>query len=133
MVCAEKAQREMASVLGVSPTHVYKPTWSDHLYTCRFQYSEGTMVISVKELSSWGQTFAYFRALGAQMGETQQLENVGQGAYSTRNGSVVARKDYKILVVDTSGLPSEFGVPPTSSADVAVTVADLIMGCWAGD
>jgi len=36
-------------------------------------------------------------------------------------------------VVDNSGLPAQFGVPPTSSGAVAVTVADVILGCWAGD
>jgi hypothetical protein len=46
---------------------------------------------------------------------------------------VVVRKDWKVLVVDSSGLPAQFGVPPTSSGDVAVTVGDVILGCWAGD
>jgi len=36
-------------------------------------------------------------------------------------------------MVNPTGLPARFGVPPTSSASVAVTVADLILGCWAGD
>jgi hypothetical protein len=46
---------------------------------------------------------------------------------------VVVRKDWKVLLVDSSGLPAQFGVPSTSSGDVAVTVADVILGCWAGD
>ena len=29
--------------------------------------------------------------------------------------------------------PAQFGKPPTSRADVAVTVADVILACWAGD
>jgi hypothetical protein len=35
--------------------------------------------------------------------------------------------------VDVSGLPPQFGVPPTSATDVAFTLADLILGCWDGD
>ena len=49
------------------------------------------------------------------------------------DGSVVVRKDWKVLLVDDSALPTQFGVPPTSASDIAVTVADVILGCWAGD
>lgn len=40
---------------------------------------------------------------------------------------MVVRKDWKVLLVDSAGLPDEFGQPPTSSGDVAVTVADVIL------
>jgi hypothetical protein len=46
---------------------------------------------------------------------------------------VVVRKDWKVLLVDSSKLPPQFGVPATPSGDVAVTVADVILGCWSGD
>ena len=65
--------------------------------------------------------------------ERPPIPNLGQGAFQTDNGSTVVRKDWKILTVDISGLPAQFGKPPTSRGDVAVTVADLILACWAGD
>jgi len=133
MVCSGKTQSELANVLGVSPQQPLVPTWADHLYTCRLAYTNGTLVLTVKELSSWGETFSYFRGLGGRLGNVGRLTGLGQGAFTTHNGSVVARKDYKVLLVDISGLPSSFGVPATSAADVANTVADVIMGCWAGD
>jgi hypothetical protein len=46
---------------------------------------------------------------------------------------VVVRKDWKVLLVNIAGLPAQFAVPPTNRADVAVTVADVILGCWDGD
>ena len=46
---------------------------------------------------------------------------------------MVVRKDWKVLLVNVQGLPPQFGVPPTSSGDVAVTVSDVILGCWSGD
>jgi hypothetical protein len=46
---------------------------------------------------------------------------------------MVVRKDWKVLNVDISGLPAQFGNPATSRGDVAVTVADLILACWSGD
>jgi hypothetical protein len=133
MVCSPEAQREIAVALGVKPVTVSTPTWVDHVYSCRYEYTNGMVTLSVKELSSWPETFAYYRSLGTQPGNTGALPNLGQGAFSQRNGSVVVRKDWKVLTVDITGLPSQFGVPPTSASDIAVTVADVILGCWAGD
>ncbi len=132
MICVQKTQREIAQVLGVraSVTH---PTWTGHAYSCRYRYSDGDFVLTVKELSSWPQTLTYFTAVSQQQGRSATVPNLGQGAFQTANGSAVVRKDWKILTVDISGLPAQFGKPSTSRGDVAVTVADLILACWAGD
>jgi len=132
MVCAHEAQREIASALGETAT-VSTPTWVDHLYTCGYAYPSGSITLSVKELSSWSQTTAYFDGLATRLGKARDLQGLGQGAFQTTDGSVVVRKDWKVLLVDSAKLPSQFGVPATSSGDVAVTVADVILGCWSGD
>jgi hypothetical protein len=132
MVCASEAQGEIKRVLGVT-AHVAPPTWVDHLYSCRYEYPNGTFVLSVKELSSWPQTYAFFHLLGKSMGDTGTLGNLGQGAFTTSDGSVVVRKDWKVLLVNIAPLPPQFGKPSTSKADVAYTVASIILGCWAGD
>ena len=135
-VCSHEAQADMASALGET-AKVSVPTWVDHRYSCTYAYPgatpTGSFTVSVKELSSWDQTYAYFDALAATMGRSRDLESLGQAAFQTTDGSVVVRKDWKVLVVDNSGLPEQFGKPPTSSGAVAVTVADVILGCWAGD
>jgi hypothetical protein len=132
MVCAHKAHGEIDEVLGETSV-VSVPTWEDHLYSCEYHYPTGTIGLSVKELSSWSQTIGYYRSLGRQLGKTATLYGLGQGAFRVRNGSIVVRKDWKVLLVDVAALPSPFGVPATSSALVASTVADVILGCWAGD
>ncbi len=132
MVCRPEAQKEIADALGVNAT-VGARTWVGHRYSCPYEYPTGRFVLSVQELSSWGQTLSYFHSLGNQLGHARTLANLGQGAFQTTDGSVVVRKDWKVLLVDISGLPPQFGVPPTSRADVAVTVADVILGCWSGD
>lgn len=91
------------------------------------------MVLSVKELSSWSQTLGYFGQLGAKLGKKTPLYNLGQGAFGTDDGSVVVRKDWKVLLVDTSGLPASFGLPPTNPGQIALSVASAILGCWHGD
>jgi hypothetical protein len=131
-VCQPEARHDIAEVLGVN-ARVSTPTWVDHLYLCRYSYPSGSMELSVKELSSWAQTTAYFQSLATQMGKARSLQNLGQGAFQATDGSVVVRKDWKVLLVNTAPLPAQFGVPPTPSSAVAVTVADVILGCWAGD
>ncbi len=131
-VCQREAVNDIDSALGVEAS-VSTPTWVDHRYACDYRYPSGTMALSVKELSSWGQTDAYFRSLAVQLGKSRSLQGLGQGAFQTANGSVVVRKDWKVLLVDIHALPAQFGVPATSSGDVAVTVGDVILGCWAGD
>jgi hypothetical protein len=131
-VCSTQAQTLIASALGIHAS-VSTPTWVAHLYSCRYGYPDGSFTMSVKELSSWPQTYAYFQSFVPTMGKTRDLEGLGQGAYQTSNGSTVVRKDWKVLLVDIAALPPQFGVPPTSSGYVAVTVADVILGCWQGD
>ena len=53
-------------------------------------------------------------------------------AFATKDGSVYVRKDFKVLKVDVSKLPASVGKTPISRADAAVSVAQLIMGCWTG-
>lgn len=132
MVCAAKAQTEIAETLGLR-AYVSTPTWVDHAYSCQYRYPDGDFVLTVKELSSWPQTLAFFNAVGQQQGRGTSVPNLGQGAFQTDSGWAVVRKDWKVLTIDSSGLPAQFGKPPTSRADVAVTVADLILACWAGD
>lgn len=133
MVCAPEAQHEISEALGVKPERVSTPTWENHDYSCQYVYDDGSFTLSVKELSSWDETYAYYDGLATQLGKSDTLNDLGQGAFQGTDGSVVVRKDWKVLLVDPSGLPAHFGVPPTSSADVAVTVADVILGCWSGD
>jgi hypothetical protein len=132
MVCAPEAQKDLASALGVATNAVSDPTWVDHVYSCRYMYPDGTMALSVKELSSRSATTAYFNSLRAQLGEAEHLSGVAQGAFVTTDGSLVLRKDYKVLLVDTSGLPEPFGSGYKTRDQVAVGVGMTVLGCWTG-
>ncbi len=132
MICTPKTAAEVAQVMGAKAA-VAAPTWADHLYSCGYHYSEGTMVLSVKELSSWSQTYAYFDQLATTLHKTTPIAELGQGAFIVRDGSVVVRKDWKILLVDISGVRGEVGSPPKPPGEVALYVAEVILGCWAGD
>ena len=132
MVCAKEAAGEIAQVVGAKAS-VTAPTWADHLYSCGYHYSKGTMVLSVKELSSWTETYAYFAKLAETLHKTTPVKGLGQGAFVAGDGSVVVRKDWKILLVDISGLHGMVGSPPNPRNTVALDAAAVILDCWSGD
>jgi hypothetical protein len=129
MVCATEAVNEINTVLSEN-AKVSTPTWVDHIYSCDYVYPEGKMGLHVKELSSTEETDAYYNSLAQKYGKKQDLQGLGQGAFVTKNGNVVVRKDYKVLLIDVSGLPKNFA-GDTSEND-AINVAATIMGCWTG-
>lgn len=133
LICSSEVQADLAYTLGEKPVAPVRPTWSNHVYACTYRYAHGEIALSVKELSSWAQTESYFHELALRYGETSTIAELGQGAFATRDGSVVVRKDWRVLYVDVAGLPAQFGSPPTSAADVAVTVADVVIACWTGN
>jgi hypothetical protein len=133
MVCAAEGKREIAASVGVDTSRPLVGKWRGHLYSCEYVYAGGpTITLSVKELSNASETAAYFNALGAQLGRMRALQGLGQGAFQTRNGSTVVRKDYRVLLVDDSNLPAQFGKPSSPRQDVSLSIAATIMGCWTG-
>jgi hypothetical protein len=83
-------------------------------------------------MSSVNETTSYFDALGKKLGRGADLPELGEGAFQTRNGSAVVRKDYRVLLVDVSSLPARFGNPLAARSDIAAGVAGVIMVCWIG-
>jgi hypothetical protein len=132
MICADEAGDDIATTLGMKPLHAPIPTWVDHLYSCRYVYPTGFFTLSVRQLDSRAATTAYFDATRTQLGFRMKLDGLGQGAFTTPNGSVVVEKDDKVLLVDDRNLPARFGVPDDTRANAALSIAATIMGCWTG-
>lgn len=82
-------------------------------------------------MSSVAETTAYYDAEATRLGKTQTF-TIAQGSFRTTNGSLVVRKDYKVLVIDVSHLPAKLGAPPADRASIAVSIAAVIMECWTG-
>jgi hypothetical protein len=131
MVCAPEARTEIAAALGRRETRVTTPTWVDHVYSCTYVYPNGKVTLSVKELSSLGETEAYFDRLEQTHGKVQSLYDLGQGGFITPGGDAVVRKDYKVMLVDVHDIPSNF-VPAMRRSDVAQNIAVTLMACWTG-
>ena len=86
---------------------------------------------AVKELSSGTETTNYFESIKRKYGTSDDLNGMGQAAYVLRNSDVVVRKDYKVLLVDVTGIPERL-VPAMRRSDVAVSIGAVIMSCWIG-
>jgi len=133
MICETEAQTDIyESATGVKTVAPFEPTWVDHVYSCDYVYPGGVMMrLAVKEVSSEAETTAYFDSLATKLHKTNATVGI-PGAFQTRDGSVVVRKDFKVLLVDVTKLPERFGVPAAPRGDVAINVAAAIMGCWVG-
>ena len=132
MICETDVEREVFDLVGVKPSQPLQPLWKDHVYSCKYVYPNGTLTLSVKELANKAETDAYFASLATQLHKKKVVQYLGQGAFTTQNESAVVRKDYKVLTVDVSGLPAQFGTPADQRGNIALNVAASIMSCWTG-
>ena len=116
-VCSTEARTEITGALGELATIGVDADleWAA-VYACDYTFPQGTIRMSVKELSSKSQTTAYFSDLAHQFGDKQTLYALGQAAFLTDNGSVVVRKDWKVLLVDSTRLRVRSRPPPCSQA-----------------
>jgi hypothetical protein len=130
MICASEVQKDLRSTLGTKTTRPIVPRWIDYEYSCEYSYARGAFRLAVKQLPDATATRRYFQNLATRLGRRQTLQGLGEGAFTTRNGSVVVRKDNKVLTVDVHHLPSKFGNPPDTRGNVAISIAATIMGCW---
>ena len=132
MICESEVQGDVAARIGLKVTKPLVGKWADHVYSCDYTYGKAVMTLAVKELANQADTDAYFASLAAKLGKTERISGLGQGAFTTKNLSAVVRKDYKVLLVDISKLPAQFGTPPDARGNIALDIASEIMGCWTG-
>ena len=132
MICQTEVRGEIAQALSVTETRVV-PSWDkqQHLYSCTYVYPHGKIVLSVKEMSSEGETTAYFDSVKKKYGTKSSVVGLAQGAWLLKNDDVVVRKDYKVLLVNVHGIPAKFA-PQLFRSGVATSIATVIMACWTG-
>jgi hypothetical protein len=132
MVCSSGAQADIQEAIGVGLSTPPASTFDNGLFTCDYAYPTGTMVLTVKDLANQADTDAYVKNARDGLTSVKDLPGLGQAAFSDNASTVYVVKDFKILKVDTSGLPDPFGQPPHTRYTVAVAVAAAIILCWTG-
>jgi hypothetical protein len=126
MICGPEEQGEIAEGLGLTLRRPATPAWTAPVYRCTYLFPAGPLVLSVRELAEAGNTTAYFTAARAAAPGSTELPGLGDAAFAATDGSVYVRKDFKVLTVDVSKLPTSVGTAPIARADAAVVVAQLI-------
>jgi hypothetical protein len=133
MVCEPEAQEDIATLLGVQATAVGPLQYADRTSTCRYAYPNGRFTLAVQDLPDDAATTAAFESLAARLGRVDQLDLGGPAtAFTTSAGSVVMRKDTKVLLVDVTDLPASFGNPTVPRAQAALLITKAVLGCWTG-
>lgn len=127
MICEDEVHTELAGFLGVDTVEPPRPTWVPPVFTCVYAYADGRFTMTVWEQPDKAATEAYFKSKSD--GGTV-LRGLGEAAATLPDGSVVLRKDTKVLLVDVSTLPKQFGQPPSDPAHAALTIAQVVMHCW---
>jgi hypothetical protein len=129
-VCSDEARGDLALALGVDATTVGPLQWANGVSSCRYAYPQGSYLLLVHDLPDAAATSQAYAAYATKMGRVQEFYLGPAQAFTTTNGSVVMQKDTKVLLVDVSGLPAEFGRPPVPRPQAALLITKTILGCW---
>jgi hypothetical protein len=134
-ICSSEAQGDLTTALHLKPKTTPTGRWSHGTYTCRDDYPGATVTMTVHDLPTLATTQAYFNKQATQRGKQQRAQPLSVGAddaFVTTNGSVVARKDTHVLVVDVSAVPASFSAHAMTKAELPIVIAAVIMACWSG-
>jgi hypothetical protein len=133
MVCQPEAQSDIEDLIGVVPSQVGPIQYANHVSTCRYTYANGSFTLIVQDLPNDLTTTKAYEALAGKLGRVDAIDLPDAQAFSTTEGSIVLRKDTKVMLVDVDGLPSTFGSPPSPRADAARLIMKAVLGCWTGE
>ncbi len=133
MVCQPEAQQDIQDLIGVVPTTVGPIQYANHTTTCRYVYANGSFTLVVQDLPNELVTTRTYEALAGKLGKVDSIDLPDAQAFSTNDGSVVLRRDTKVMLVDVTQLPATFGSPPSPRADAARLIMKAVLNCWVGD
>jgi hypothetical protein len=133
MVCQPEAQQDIQDLIGVVPTAVGPIQYANHTTTCRYVYANGSFTLVVQDLPNELVTTRTYEALAGKLGKVDSIDLPDAQAFSTNDGSVVLRRDTKVMLVDVTQLPATFGSPPSPRADAARLIMKAVLNCWVGD
>jgi len=132
MVCAPEAQQDIQDLIGVVPTAVGPIQYANHTSTCRYAYPNGAFTLVVQDLPNDITTTRTYEALAGKLGKIDSIDLPDAQAFTTNDGSIVLRRDTKVMLVDVTQLPGTFGSPPSPRADAARLIMKAVLNCWVG-
>jgi hypothetical protein len=123
MLCQAEVRQELAQALGLDAAG--QSTWTSPVYTCRYDYPAGALILTMRDLADPEAYLASRRNAGSA-----DVPGLGVPAFARPDSILVVRRDNSVLEVDVSALPDPVGDPPRPRRDVAVAVAGIILHCW---
>jgi hypothetical protein len=132
MVCLPEAQQDIQDLIGVVPTAVGPIQYANHTSTCRYAYANGAFTLVVQDLPNDITTARTYETLAAKLGRVEKIDLPDAEAFTTNDGSIVLRRDTKVMLVDVAQLPGTFGNPPSPRADAARLIMKAVLNCWVG-
>src|SRR4051794_9375816 len=96
MICADEAEREIASTLGVQTAKPVVGQWNKPVYSCQYKYANGSMTLSVREFNVATAATSYFAQLRSKLHAATSDAGLGQGTAQAPNGTVIVVKDNKV-------------------------------------
>lgn len=130
LVCQPEAQQEIQDLIGVAPTKVGPIQYANRTSTCRYDYANGSFSLVVQDLGNDLVTTETYEGLAKKLGKVDAITLPDADAFSTKDGSVVLRRDFTVMLVDVTQLPATFGNPPSSRADAARLIMKAVLNCW---
>jgi hypothetical protein len=132
MICSDDIRGQVAGALDLGSVAAPRAAWADHVYTCTYTLPTGQLVLSVTVTPSDNAARGELQAMRARLPDAEQELGLGQQAYGSRGGAVVAVKDNMVLRVDATGLPAELGSSHQPRLELAQLIAAGVFDCWAG-
>jgi len=132
MICSDELRGKLADALAVASVPAPHATWAEHVQTCTYTVPMGRLILSVTVTPRSAAAKQQLAAMRGALGRTQPEPGLGEQAYSTESGTVIAVKDNMVLRVDATGLPDDLGRTHEQRTDLARIIAAEIVSCWAG-
>ena len=133
MVCQPEAQQDIQDLIGVVPTAVGPdPVRQPHLDVPLRLRRTARSPSSCEDLPNDITTTRTYEALAGKLGRVEKIDLPDAEAYTTNDGSIVLRRDTKVMLVDVTQLPGTFGNPPSPRGDAARLIMKAVLNCWVG-
>ncbi len=126
-ICEDMVRNAVESSLGTPLPGAQSGVWAGSTYTCTYPLTGGQLVLRVDNLQTRQKArIAYDQLSKAAVGRTR-LNGLGDRAYQSADGTLVATKDQFVLHIDPSAVP-----PPASKSDLAFAAVVAVLSCWSG-
>lgn len=133
MICSEETQGKVADALSLGSITAPRSGWADHVYSCAYPLPMGPLNLSVTVAPSSTEARNQLAGMRGQLNQPTPEPGLGQQAYSSPAGAVVAVKDNMVLRVDATALPDDLGAVHERRVDFARVIAAVVFSCWNGD